>query len=103
MNDIARSLGYLHVDMIDIYQLHDVRENDWDRVIDAGGALEGLKEAKGQGMIGHIGISSHSAEILRRAIESGEFETILAMYNPFQMDTADIPSLPRDMISGSSP
>ena len=95
LNDIARSLGYLHIERIDLYQLHDVRENDWDRAIGPGGALEGLREAREQGMIAHIGLSSHSVEILRRAIEYGEFETVLLMYNPFQMETADLPSLAR--------
>jgi predicted aldo/keto reductase-like oxidoreductase len=48
-----------------------------------GGALAGLQEAREQGIVRFIGITSHSAEILRRAVMSGQFNTIEAAYSPF--------------------
>ena len=49
-----------------------------------GGALEGLKEARECGLVDYIGISSHTVEVLRRAVESQEFDTIQMKYSPFK-------------------
>jgi predicted aldo/keto reductase-like oxidoreductase len=68
---------------VDIYQLNDVDEESWHQVMSGGGALEGLQEAREQGLVRFIGLTSHSAEVLRRAVESGQFDTIEAAYSPF--------------------
>ena len=53
--DIEVSLKNLKTDYIDIYQCHAVSSDDeYERVIRPGGALEGLRKAKEQGLIGHI-------------------------------------------------
>ena len=76
--DIEVSMKNLQVDYIDIYQSHAVSNDDeYDRVIRPGGALEGLRKAKEQGMIGHIGITSHSLDLLEKIIEDGFFETVM--------------------------
>jgi len=93
LNDIERSLRNLSVDRIDLYQLHDVSLADWDRVMSENGALQGLREAKEQGLIGHIGLTSHTIEVLERAIDSEQFETIQLRYNPFERMTRRIISL----------
>lgn len=83
LNDLEKSLGHLGLDRVDVYQLNDVDEGSWDQVMSSGGALEGLQEAQEQGLVGHIGLTSHSAEVLRRAVESGQFDTIEVAYSPF--------------------
>lgn len=93
LNDIDKSLRNLRVDSIDLYQLHDVSRADWERVMSEDGALEGLKEAKEQGLIDHIGLTSHTIEVLERAIDSEEFETIQLRYNPFERAARRIISL----------
>lgn len=76
--DIEVSLKKLQVDYIDIYQCHAVSSNDeYERVLCPGGALEGLRKAKEQGIIGHIGITSHSLDLLEKIIDDGFFETIM--------------------------
>jgi predicted aldo/keto reductase-like oxidoreductase len=47
------------------------------------GALAGLKTARYRGLIGHIGLSSHSLEVLETAILSGEFEAVMLEYSAF--------------------
>lgn len=96
LNDIDKSLRYLLVDRIDLYQLHDVSLADWDRVISDNGALQGLKEAKEQGLIDHIGLTSHTGEVLEWAVASGEFETIQLKYNPFERGARRIISLAQE-------
>jgi len=78
LKDIEVSMKNLRVDYIDIYQCHAVMNNDeYERVLKPGGALEGLRKAKEQGLIGHIGITSHSLDLLERIIDEGLFETVM--------------------------
>ena len=55
-----------------------------------GGALEGLKTAQWRGLIGHIGVSSHNLELARRAIECGEFDTVMLEYSAFYPESAPL-------------
>lgn len=96
LNDIDKSLRNLLVDRIDIYQLHDVSLAGWDRAVSENGALEGLKEAKALGVIDHIGLTSHTIEVLEKAIDSGEFETIQLKYNSFERGTRRIIALAQE-------
>lgn len=82
--DLERSLRHLGLPKVDIYQLNSVEEEAWEQVMAKGGALEGLKEAREHGLVDYIGISSHTVEVLRRAVESQEFDTIQIKYSPFE-------------------
>lgn len=80
--DIEISLKNLKIDYIDLYQLHNIKdEQTLQQVLADGGAIEALIEAKEQGKIGHIGITSHSLDLLEKAIEYDVFETIMYPYN----------------------
>ena len=79
--DIDVSLGNLRTDYIDLYQIHNPFERDLEQVIAPGGALEALLDAKKNGKIGHIGITLHSVDLFRRAIEFPWVETIMFPYN----------------------
>ncbi len=86
--EVDKSLKILGVDKIDIYQLHDVSTEDaWEQVMAEGGALEGLQIARYRGLIDYIGISSHSLEVLEKAIACGEFDTVMLEYSAFYRDT----------------
>ncbi|HJX61515.1 MAG TPA: aldo/keto reductase [Dehalococcoidia bacterium] len=86
LNELERSLAHLGLDSVDIYQLNDVDEESWAQVMSSGGALEGLQEAREQGLVRFIGLTSHSADVLRRAVESGQFDTIEVKYSPFNRE-----------------
>ena len=79
--DIDLSLQKLRTNYIDLYQIHNPNAQDLERVIAPGGALEALWEAKAQGKIGHIGITLHSVELFRKAVELPWVETIMFPYN----------------------
>jgi len=85
LRDLERSLDHLGLPKVDIYQLGDVGRNDWGQVMGPGGALEGLREAQERGLVRYVGISSHSHQVLRWAIESGEFDTVQLRYNVFNL------------------
>jgi predicted aldo/keto reductase-like oxidoreductase len=80
--DLETSLKELQRDYIDLYQCHFVRdEADYENVTAPGGALEALNKAREEGLIGHIGISSHSLDILDRSLDDGLFDTIMACFS----------------------
>ena len=79
--DIATSMKNLRTDYIDLYQIHNPNAKDLEKVLAPGGALEALQEAKAQGKIGHIGITLHSVDLFRQAVEFDWVETIMFPYN----------------------
>lgn len=88
---IETSLKNLKTDVIDLYQLHNVRtEEEYNKVMGEDGALKALKEAKEKGFIKEIGITSHSLETLLKAVETGEFSTIQFPYNPVETAAEDL-------------
>ena len=79
--DIDVSLGNLRTDYIDLYQVHNPSAADLEKVMAPGGALEALIEAKAAGKIGHIGITLHSVELFKKALDLDWVETIMFPYN----------------------
>jgi uncharacterized protein len=76
--DVETSLKELQRDYIDLYQCHGISSDEEYRLITSpNGALEGLLRAKEQGLIGHVGITSHSLDLLEKVLEDGLFETIM--------------------------
>lgn len=68
------SLRNLRTDYIDIYQFHMV-EQCW-RPGDGTGMYECMQEAKAQGKIRHIGVTTHRLQVARECIDSGLYETL---------------------------
>ena len=79
--DIDISLKNLRTDYIDLYQVHNPSAVDLETVTAPGGALEALFEAKAAGKIGHIGITLHSVDLFRKAIDLDWVETVMFPYN----------------------
>lgn len=84
-DSIRRSLERLHVDQVDLIQLHAVGDlEDLGRATGPGGAIEGAVKARDEGLVGAIGITGHGAyapathlEALRRF----PFDTVITPYN----------------------
>ena len=88
--DLEISLNELQRDYIDLYQCHFVsNEEDYQQRIAPGGALEGLLLARDEGLIGHIGISSHSLDLLERIVDDGLFATIMVCYSFLEPKAAE--------------
>lgn len=89
--DIDRSLSFLGVERIDLYQLHDVSSPAaWREVAGEEGALEGLRVAQFRGLIRHIGVSSHDLEVAREMILSDLFDTVMLEYSAFYPASAPL-------------
>jgi predicted aldo/keto reductase-like oxidoreductase len=88
-NDVHESLKQMKVKKVNIYHLHSVSNfADYEKVLAPGGAYEGLKRARDEGLIDYIGITSHNLDVLERAIEEGHFEVIMACYSFLEPEAA---------------
>ncbi|MFC1838310.1 aldo/keto reductase [Thermodesulfobacteriota bacterium] len=89
--EIEESLKELQLDYIDFYHCHSVAsDEDYKRVTASDGALEGLRRAKEEGIIGHIGISSYNIDVAEKAVDDNIFETImvcLSIIEPIALKT----------------
>ena len=80
--ELRRSLERLGVDYIDLYQFHALdKPEDIEVAFGPGGALEAMLEARDEGLIGHIGITSHRPPAIIEALSRFDFETILFPLN----------------------
>ena len=79
--DIEISLKNLRTDYIDLYQIHNATPEQLEQVMAPGGALEALQEAKATGKIGHIGLTAHSLETFKLALNLDWVETFMFPYN----------------------
>jgi predicted aldo/keto reductase-like oxidoreductase len=84
-SSIEQSLNDMQIEYIDLYQLHNVSsKQQLDTILSEKGGLKALVEAKAQGFIKHIGITSHIRELLIEAIDNDEFETVQFPFNPVE-------------------
>lgn len=82
---IKKSLNSLDVEYIDLYQIHNAdTEEKYNKSFSENGALKALIEAKKDGLIHHIGITSHSHTILEKALDFEEIETVQFPFNPIE-------------------
>lgn len=88
---IYESLQRLQTDYLDNYHLHGLQnEQDLNARVGPGGALEALVEAKEQGLIRHVGCTSHvSRQLLTEALKRYDFEIILVPMNIVEREPLD--------------
>jgi predicted aldo/keto reductase-like oxidoreductase len=80
---IEQSLSRLDVDVIDIYHMHSL---DWEtaqKVLANGGAVDGARKAKEQGLVKHLGFSFHDdpKRILDIIEAAPDFDVVTCQYN----------------------
>jgi predicted aldo/keto reductase-like oxidoreductase len=87
--EFLRSLERLHVDAVDLIQLHYlVGEDEWAIAMGEGGALEYLLEAKQQGLVKYIGVTGHDVDIVRmhqKSLARYDFDSVLLPYSYVMM------------------
>jgi len=60
MKHLEESLKRFHTDVIDLWQFHDIREEDPAKIFADGGAIEAAEEAKKAGKVRYIGFTGHN-------------------------------------------
>lgn len=88
--DLETSLRNLRTDHVDILFLHTVSDAEtYGEVMAPGGGYEAAARAREQGAVGHIGVSIHrDLPTMRRAVESGAFEVLMAAVSPLDQEGA---------------
>jgi aryl-alcohol dehydrogenase-like predicted oxidoreductase len=82
---LDRSLTRLGIDTIDLYQIHGLEyEEELDEITAEGGALEAIREAKREGLVDHVGLTSHGDPglILDAIDRIDDLETVMFPLNP---------------------
>jgi len=80
--DLEQSLRLLKTDYLDLFQLHQVsQEEDFQALTAKDGALEAALRAREAGKIRHLGITSHNLEMARKLVATGLFSTIQFPFN----------------------
>ncbi len=82
---VERSLAALRTDRLELVQLHSPPLE----VLHAGEALEGLRRARSDGLVRHIGVSA-DGEAARWALASGDFETLQLSYSVLEQDASGL-------------
>lgn len=88
-DQIRRSLERLHVDQVDMIQLHALHEEpDWTTAFGPGGALEAAIQARAEGLVRFIGVTGHGVPVTEfhlRALAQFDFDAVLLPYNHIMM------------------
>jgi len=84
------SLRRLDIEVIDLWQLHNVSSPEaYEQVMSKDGALLAGLQAKREGKARHIGFTSHSLDMARRAVREDLFATIQFPFNFITSEPAD--------------
>jgi aryl-alcohol dehydrogenase-like predicted oxidoreductase len=79
--EIRRSLERLHVDQVDLIQLHNLVDPvEWEQALGPDGALEAAIQARDEGLVRFIGVTGHGLTVAhqhRQALERFPFDSVL--------------------------
>ncbi len=80
--DIETSLANLKTDVIDLYQLHNIKSDaDFALAFSERGAVAAIEAAMRAGKVRHLGATAHSADSFERLLGYPQIETIMFPYN----------------------
>lgn len=83
MRLLERTLKSMNTDHLDLWQIHNLqRQEEFDQIFAANGAIKALEKAREQGMTTFLGVTGHyEPNILIQAIQRFPFDTILMAVN----------------------
>lgn len=82
--DVEKSLKELQLECIDLYQIHNIQIGEFEKVMGEDGAYKALAEARAQGKIKNIGITTHTLESLQKIVDMGT-EYFASVQFPFNI------------------
>jgi aryl-alcohol dehydrogenase-like predicted oxidoreductase len=88
-DQIRQSLDRLHVDHVDMIQLHALHEEpEWQTAFGPDGVIEAVMQARNEGLVRFIGVTGHGVpvpEFHLRSLEQFNFDAVLLPYNHVMM------------------
>ena len=80
--DLYGSLERLHTDHFDMYCLHSLdTDEELETVLGPDGGMDIILDARSQGLLQYVGITSHRLSILIKALELFDFDSIMFPLN----------------------
>src|SRR3954452_1105928 len=80
--ELRSALAALGTDSIDVLTLYYVeRADEWQGLVAPGGVLRYLQDAKRDGVVRRIGITSHQRTLAAKMAESGLIDAVMIRYN----------------------
>ncbi len=81
---LKETLLNMKTDYLDLWQVHDVREEqEIGEIFGRGGAIEAFSEARKNGTVRFVGITGHHDPLItKKCIELFDFDTVLIPVNP---------------------
>jgi predicted aldo/keto reductase-like oxidoreductase len=77
---LSSTLEALNTDHVEIAEL-PINAEDFPKAMGPRGAYEAFEKAKEQGIIAHIGITSHDVDFLIEAVQTGKFSNLIVPFN----------------------
>jgi predicted aldo/keto reductase-like oxidoreductase len=88
-DEIRRSLDRLHVDQVDLLQLHALHdETQWETAFGPGGVIEAATQARREGLARFIGVTGHGVAVTGfhlRSLARFDFDSVLLPYRHILM------------------
>lgn len=81
VQSLERSLALLGRAKLTVAQIHEVNLAGWERIIEKGGTLEGLRAAQKQGLCDFIGVTGRAIPLLAQLTATGEFDAVLCYHD----------------------
>jgi len=83
--NLENSLEHLHVDQIDLWQMHGLTgPQGWEKAMRPGGTLEAFIKARDQGLVRYLGITGHGIKAPAMHLQSlgtFDFDSVMLPYN----------------------
>ncbi|MBI5831831.1 MAG: aldo/keto reductase [Armatimonadetes bacterium] len=74
------SLKRLGIERVDLMQIHEVECYGFERIMQPGGALEGLRRCQTEGLCEGIGVTGRPTDLLAQLVDTGEFDATLSYF-----------------------
>lgn len=79
---LETSLTDLQTDHLDLWQMHDLSSTDrMEKAFSHEGAMRAAHEARDQGLVRYLGVTSHNDGMLLDLMKTDEFDVMLCVYN----------------------
>lgn len=80
--ELQALLKLLQTDYVDLLTLYYVeQQSEWDEMAAPGGALQYLQDAKRDGRLRHVGITSHQRKLAAKLAKTGLLDALMIRYN----------------------
>jgi predicted aldo/keto reductase-like oxidoreductase len=79
LEEAFRALGTRRIDVVTFYYVE--RKSEWDQIASRKGALRALEDAKAQGRVGLIGLTTHQRKLAAACAEEKKFDLLMVRYN----------------------